>query len=117
MKAVIPTSGGQNLKIKPLSLQNQVIEITPIETMSTSIPTVSKQNVKVNNIGGSLTPFAPITLKNQIIEITSIENIPDVSEVNVIDGATLVYNSSNDKYEIKPLSFGDLDANIDGGLF
>lgn len=85
--------------------------------MKASIPTVNRQNVKVNNVGGSLTPYAPITLKNQIVEITSIENIPDVSEINVIDGATLVYNSSTDKYEIKPLSLSDLDGDIDGGTF
>jgi len=85
--------------------------------MKASIPQVTRQTVKVNNIGGTLTPFAPITLKNQMVEITSIENIPDVDEVNVTTGATLIYNSATDKYEIKPLSFNDLSGDIDGGLF
>jgi hypothetical protein len=35
----------------------------------------------------------------------------------VTDGATLIYNSSTDKYEIKPLNFNDLSGDIDGGTF
>lgn len=85
--------------------------------MKASIPQFTRQNVKVNNIGGTLTPSSPITLKNQIVEITSIENIADVDEINVTDGATLIYNSSTDKYEIKPLNFNDLSGDIDGGTF
>jgi hypothetical protein len=85
--------------------------------MKATIPQVTRQSVKVNNIGGTLTPYAPITLKNQVIEITSIENIADVDEIDVTDGATLIYNSSTDKYEIKPLNFSDLSGDIDGGTF
>ena len=85
--------------------------------MKASIPQVTRQNVKVNSIGGTLTPYAPITLKNQAIEITSIENIPDVDEINVTDGATLIFNSTTNKYEIKPLNFSDLSGDIDGGSF
>ena len=65
--------------------------------MKATIPQVTRQSVKVNNVGGTLTPYAPITLKNQVIELTSIENIADVDEINVTDGATLIYNSSTDK--------------------
>lgn len=85
--------------------------------MKAVIAQVTRQNVKVNNFGGTLTTSSPITLKNQITEITSIENIADVDEIDVTDGATLIYNSSRDKYEIKPLSFNDLSGDIDGGLF
>jgi hypothetical protein len=85
--------------------------------MKASIPQFTRQNVKVNNIGGTLTSSSPITLKNQVVEITSIENIADVDEINVTDGATLIYNSSTDKYEIKPLNFNDLSGDIDGGTF
>jgi hypothetical protein len=85
--------------------------------MKASIPQITRQNVKVNNIGGTLTSSSPITLKNQVVEITSIENIADVDEINVTDGATLIYNSSTDKYEIKPLNFNDLSGDIDGGTF
>jgi hypothetical protein len=63
-----------------------------------------------------LSSAAPITLKNQIQEIRSIEDIADVSEVNVTDGATLIYNSETDKYEVRQLQIEDLGA-IDGGSF
>jgi len=55
-------------------------------------------------------------LKNQIQEIRSIEDIADVAEIDVSDGATLVYNSETDKYEVKQLQIEDLGA-IDGGSF
>jgi hypothetical protein len=71
---------------------------------------------KITNNNGRLSSAAPITLKNQIQEIRSIEDIADVSEVDVTDGATLVYNSQNDKYEVRQLQLGDLGA-IDGGSF
>ena len=71
---------------------------------------------KITNNNGRLSSAAPITLKNQIQEIRSIEDIADVSEVDVTDGATLIYNSQNDKYEVKQLQIGDLGA-IDGGSF
>ena len=63
-----------------------------------------------------------IVLKNQITEIRSIEDIADVSEVNVTAGATIVYNSENDKYEVRKLLFEDVDTSnasyqIDGGSF
>lgn len=69
-------------------------------------------NAKVNNTDGVLTPAAPITLKNQIQEqlITSITSIPDVTVVDASSGATLVYNTTTQIYEVKQLD-------IDGGTF
>ncbi len=83
------------------------------------ITTNALLNVKVNNLGGSLSSPGPITLKNQISEINSIEHIGDVDEINVTDGATLIYNSSTDKYEIKLLEFSNIigENNLDGGTF
>lgn len=74
---------------------------------------------KITNNNGRLSATAPITLKNQIQEIRSIEDIADVDEISVTNGATLVYNSVNDKYEVKQLSYDDLsgDASLDGGSF
>jgi hypothetical protein len=71
---------------------------------------------KIINNNGRLSSAAPITLKNQIQEIRSIEDIADVAEVDVTDGATLVYNSQNDKYEVRQLSIEDLGS-LDGGTF
>lgn len=78
--------------------------------------TTSRLVAKITNNNGRLSAAAPITLKNQIQEIRSIEDIADVAEVNVVDGATLIYNSATDKYEVKQIQVSDLGA-IDGGSF
>jgi hypothetical protein len=75
-------------------------------------------NVKLTNSGGSLQSSTPITLKNQVSEIKSIEDIRDVSEIEVVAGATLVYNSENDKYEVRKITSEDIGTiNLDGGSF
>jgi len=71
----------------------------------------------ITNNNGRLSSAGPITLKNQIQEIRSIENITDVSVVDVTNGATLVYNSQNDKYEVRQLQVADLNLDLDGGSF
>jgi hypothetical protein len=76
----------------------------------------TQKTVRVNTSGESLSAAKPVTLKNQIKEIRSIEDFGDVQEVNVTAGATLVYNSTIDKYEVRPLELADL-GNLDGGTF
>jgi hypothetical protein len=71
---------------------------------------------KVTNTDGRLSIATPITLKNQIQEIRSIEDFGDVDEINVTNGASLVYNSTSSRYEIRPFELGDL-GNIDLGEF
>ncbi len=87
--------------------------------MRAVIGRTTTQNIKVNSTGGILQSSTPITLKNQVTEIRSIEDITDVAEVEVVEGATLVYNPANDKYEVKQLTQGDIagDINLDGGFF
>lgn len=87
--------------------------------MKAVIGRTTQQKVKVNNTGGVLQSQTPITLKNQVTEINSIEDIADVAEVEVTSGATLVYNSANDKYEVRKIVPGDIsgDINLDGGVF
>ncbi len=80
------------------------------------MPGASRLVAKITNNNGRLSSAAPITLKNQIQEIRSIEDIADVVETDVTDGATLVYNSETDKYEVRQLQIEDLGA-IDGGSF
>ena len=80
------------------------------------MPGASRLVAKITNNSGRLSSAAPITLKNQVQEIRSIEDIADVAEIDVSNGATLIYNSQNDKYEIKQIQIGDLGA-IDGGSF
>jgi hypothetical protein len=87
-------------------------------TLQVKMNVPPRVDVKVNNMGGVLTPQSPITLKNAAGTLLSIEQIGDVDEVDVVDGATLVYNSATDKYEIKRFDAGDLSLdNIDGGTF
>lgn len=87
--------------------------------MKVAVGKTTSQMVKVTNTGGILQSTTPITLKNQITEINSIEDIRDVAEVEVVAGATLVYNPVNDKYEVKQITQEDIsgDINLDGGEF
>jgi bisphosphoglycerate-dependent phosphoglycerate mutase len=57
-----------------------------------------------------------VGLRNQITELRSIEDIADVAEINVTNGATLVYNAETDKYEVKPITYETIGA-MDGGSF
>lgn len=87
--------------------------------MANPVVRTSTINVKMNKSGSILqSSINPITLKNQISEIRSIEDIADVAEVEVTSGSTLIYNPSNDKYEVRKLQSQDFDVlNLDGGEF
>jgi hypothetical protein len=85
-------------------------------TFNAKINQTTRFVAKVETSGDRLSTTTPITLKNQVQEIRSIEDIGDVDEVNVVTGATLVYNSANDKYEVRPLDLEEFGA-IDGGTF
>ena len=81
---------------------------------------ISNTNVIVNKHGESLTTTSPVVLKNQVTELRSIEDIADVSEVDVVTGATIVYNSVNDKYEVRQLTAAEVNITnlgLDGGEF
>jgi len=70
--------------------------------------------VTANTTGETIHSSTPITLKNtlNISGTTSrLDTLTDVSEPNIpTDGATLVYNSNTDIYEVKELD-------LDGGSF
>ena len=87
--------------------------------MRATIGRTTTQNVRVTNTGSGLQTSTPITLKNQTTEIRSIEDIADVFEVDVTEGATLVYNATNDKYEVRRIEAQDIQGefNLDGGEF
>lgn len=77
---------------------------------------ISNNVVTVSKTDGRLSSSAPaVQLKNQVTEIRSIEDIADVVRTNPINGATLVYNASLDKYEVKPIDLGA--TGLDGGTF
>lgn len=67
-----------------------------------------RYTIKVSVNDGRITPNSPLTVKNQIRNIPSntiesIEDILDVDTIEVVDGSTIVYNSTTDKYEVKKL--------------
>ena len=69
--------------------------------------------VQVSSMDGRIQTTAPLSLRNVVRDqafLKRIEDIENVIAVNKIDGATLVYNSENQKYEIKL-------ADLDGGFF
>jgi hypothetical protein len=69
--------------------------------------------VSVSQTDGRIQTTAPLSLRNVVRDqafLRRIEDIENVTAVNKIDGATLVYNSENQKYEIKL-------ADLDGGFF
>jgi len=78
---------------------------------------LSNTVVRINNNSGSLNATSPVVLKNQITQLRSLEDIGDVVETNVTDGATIVYNASLDKYEVKPLDLNTQNTALDGGTF
>ena len=79
----------------------------------------TKITAKMSTSPGFLQPSAPLTIKNQRREyqINSIQDLPDVDEVDVESGATIVYNADTNKYEVKPLDISDVTGIIDGGEF
>lgn len=73
---------------------------------------------KVSTSGGYLSPKA-LTVKNQLREyqINSLEDLPNVDEINVTSGSTLVFNANTNKYEVKPLDISNITGVLDGGEF
>ena len=67
--------------------------------------TLSRSNfdVTVKKLDGKLVVTDPITVKNQINELRGLASIPDVTEVNLANGAMIIYNSNTQLYEIRPL--------------
>lgn len=78
-----------------------------------------KINVTIsNNTGGSISSNVPVTLKNvPTLTSTRLDSLVDVVANNEIDGATLVYQASTDKYVVKQLSISDVSGDLDGGVF
>lgn len=57
----------------------------------------------------------PVTLRNSLGTLNYIHSLLDVVETNPQEGDTLIYNSTTNKYEVKPISISS--AGLDGGTF
>lgn len=70
-------------------------------------------NVTANTVGNIIQPAAPITLKNDTTVTsggTRLDKLQDVDASTETENATLVYDSTTDKYVVKQLD-------VDGGNF
>ena len=79
----------------------------------TNIVVSRKSNV------GTINTSTPVVLKNNptIGGVTRLDRLNDVVANSEVNGATLVYNSSNDTYVVKKLDLSDVTGAIDGGIF
>ena len=75
--------------------------------------------VIVNNQAGVLAPTTQIGIKNELgqtIAISSVDQLIDVDITQKTANATLVYNASTMKYEVRPMTFEDIGI-LDGGTY
>ena len=89
---------------------------------SINVIVARKRSVQVsaNATAGIIDTSAPVTLK-PIPSINSgvdrLDRLVDVIANNESNGATLVYDSSNDRYVVKKLDLSEVTGNLDGGDF
>jgi hypothetical protein len=77
-------------------------------------------NVNVTLASSSAAPSGnqPVTVKSTARSINEIRDIGDVVEGSPTNGATLVYNSTLDKYEVRQLTSNNITITaLDGGTF
>lgn len=75
-------------------------------------PTVG---VRLSNTG-TIQSTTPVTIQTSITG-NRLDTLQDVNASNETDGATLVYNSVTDTYEVRRLSSADISVDLDGGTF
>lgn len=87
----------------------------------TNVVVARKRTVQVsaNGTAGILDTSVPVTLKNNpsLTATTRLDKLTDVVANAEIDGATLVYEASIDKYIVKKLDLSDVTGDLDGGTF
>lgn len=77
-------------------------------------------NISVNTTAGVIDTSPPVTLKNIPVLRTNtnrLDTLDDVNANNELDGATLVYDISNDKYVVEKLNLSNTVGTLDGGDF
>lgn len=82
--------------------------------------TIKKIPTRISVKGVFNDTTAVVTLKKETggTNYDRLDHMKDVIEGPLpADGSTLVYDQQTDKYEVKKLDFGDIDANLDGGSF
>jgi hypothetical protein len=92
----------------------------------TNVVVSRKRSVQIsaNATAGIIDTSTPVVLKNNPSiglgidgGVTRLDRLRDVVANAEVNGATLVYNSSNDTYVVKKLDISDVTGAIDGGIF
>ena len=83
----------------------------------TNVVVVTKRNINVNTASTVIDSNNPVTLKNFPTIVSRIDRLSDVDASTEANGATLVYDSTNDKYVVKKLDLSEVTGNLDGGEF
>ena len=76
--------------------------------------------VVANKKDGIIESAAPVTLKPIPTVASGIDRLDHLKDVNAnteVTGATLVYDSSNDTYNVRKLDLADVVGVLDGGDF
>lgn len=77
-------------------------------TAKVTLPTGAAIKATVNTAASQITTNNPVTL--QTTKANRLDQMVDVIEEDLVDGATLVYRASDDKYILKT-------PDVDGGSF
>ena len=87
----------------------------------TNVVVARKRTVQVsaNGTAGILDTSVPVTLKNNpsLNSTGRLDRLTDVVANVEVNGATLVYEASTDKYIVKKLDLSDVTGDLDGGTF
>ena len=75
-------------------------------------PRAQSATIKVNTINHTLVPVtsAPITLETVQPGVVNIKDLRDVNEGTPANNATLIFNSTTQKFDVIPIV-------VDGGIF
>lgn len=77
--------------------------------------------VSTNATSGIIDTTTPVTLKNVPVipggAGARLDKMTDVDATGEINGATLVYEATTDKYIVKKLDLADVIGDLDGGTF
>ena len=79
-------------------------------------------NVSTNATAGVINTTEPVVLKNTptLVSgtgVTRLDHLQDVDANAELQGATLVYDATIDKYVVEKLNLSDTVGNLDGGQF
>lgn len=80
-------------------------------------------NINTNATAGIINTNVPVTLKQDTLKtasangLTRLDQMTDVVATSESNGATLVYDSSIDKYIVEKLNLNNVEGTMDGGTF